>query len=63
MYHVNAWYPRRQKRALNLLQLELQMICEPSCGCWKENLALWMSHQRSSLLSHFSNPKEACVLK
>lgn len=38
MNHVNAWSPRRQKRALNPLQMELQVICEPSCGCWEENL-------------------------
>lgn len=29
---------RDQKSIFNLLELELWMVCEPPCGCWKRNL-------------------------
>lgn len=42
-------FPGRQKGALDSLELELQMVCGPLCGCWSLARAV-------SILNHWAFP-------
>jgi hypothetical protein len=50
---------RGQKRASYSLELELRVVCEPSCGYWEQNTQVFCKNKCPYLLSHL--PSLLCL--